>query len=887
MKRNRMEIRAAIIENLQTAGWPVDDLRVQPDPFIGWLIVVVSSGFDGKSQEERKKIVLAGLDELHIEWIEMLTPVERQWAGPLPTDSDLEDLPLWPEALARGRLANFTPPAIVFPSDLDQDIEPPIVVTFYSQRGGVGRSTALAYTGRILAARGKKVVCVDMDIEAPGLAALFGREQDIKEGYDLVHLLVTLDQEQEADISKYLLRISESDDLYCLPAGRLDANYARLLQFIAPSAWYRDEYNPLRVLMEQLTSGLPFTPDVILFDAATGVTPFSGPLLFDFADLSVVVFFPHPQTKTGTGALVQALLAAHTRRELEQPLAPEPRFLVSPIPTSKAPEVVRRYKQRGLKWVAEWLSILKGQDDGRLIESEITHFVPYREVIATSDTILSARDVWRDYEPVAEWIEGFLPTESEKLISKSLAPAKQIVLQELHFSAGTAERQKDFLDTFLESDLFKKALDPKNPLVLGRKGTGKTAVFRRLAEDNQKAVIVVTAPALLSGDRGWLLNVEGFRDIAEVLKQTGADWRQFWTFYTALAVYFSPSETSQSHSDSQIPKPKSNFADELINPPASQLDVVELTKKFFGGAGRKQSTPSAGLIANDWLVRLDRVCAQNTLLLFDGLDTGFGSSDDDRVRRREALEGLFAFFTDQGDGLNHLRFKIMLREDIWRRLKFENKSHLFGRTVNLKYTDQTSFFKVVLKQALRSQTFKSLLPRGTAKPSELEYWGERDVWAAWHLLVSERMKGAKAAFSRNWVWNRLADSNGDHTPRYLLQLMHQAREWEQQTHQSKPYERSIIRPRGLIEVLPEVSVQALSALRDEEFPELQPLMNELTQIGRTPVDANDLSTSQELINLAREVGLLEVYESSGDYVVRYKVPEIYRYALKMTRKGQA
>ena len=877
----RMEIRAAIEQNLQAAGWALDDLRVQPDPFTGWVIVIVSSGFEGKSREERKKKGLAGLDELHIELLELLTPVESEWAATLPIDSDLEDLPLWPDALARGRLANDTPPAIVFPSDLDQDIEPPIVATFYSLRGGVGRSTALAYSARILASHGWKVVCVDMDLEAPGLAALFGREHDIQEGYDLVHLLVALDQGSEPDISKYLLRISESDDLYCLPAGKADANHARLLRFIDTEAWYREERNPLHLLMGQLESKLPFTPDVILFDARTGLAPFSGPLLFDFADLSVVVFYPHPQTKTGTGALVQALLAAHTRRELQQPLAPEPRFLVSPIPASQAPEVIRRYEHRALEWIADWLSILKEQGNGVVVESEITHFVPYREVIATSDTILSARDVWRDYEPVAEWIEGFLPTASEEFVTQSLASGKEAVLQELHFSAGMAEWQKDFFDTFLETDLFKKALDPKNPLILGRKGTGKTAVFRRLAEDKNKAVVVVTAPALLSGNRGWLLDADGFREIGEALKQTGADWRQFWTWYTALAVYF-------SHRDSQMPNgacwpalPKSNnFANELTNPPTSQLDVLSWTEKFF-------SAPRAALIANDWLVQLDRVCPQNTLLLFDGLDTGFGSSDKDRSRRRTATSALFSFLNDRGDRLSNLRFKIVLREDIWRRLKFQNKSHFFGRTVILRWAEQTSFFKVVLKQALRSEMLRSLLPRGAAKPSELEYWGEQDVWAAWHLLVSERMKGGKTAFSRNWVWNRLADGNGDHSPRYLLQLMHQAREWEQKTHQSKAYDRSIIRPRGLIEVLPQVSEEALGALRDEEFPELQPLMNELTKIGRTPVDANDLSTSQELINLAREVGLLDVYESSGDYVTRYKVPEIYRYALKMTRKGQA
>jgi CobQ/CobB/MinD/ParA nucleotide binding domain len=43
------------------------------------------------------------------------------------------------------------------------------IVAFYSYKGGVGRSLALANTGVTLAARGHKVLLVDLDLEAPGL----------------------------------------------------------------------------------------------------------------------------------------------------------------------------------------------------------------------------------------------------------------------------------------------------------------------------------------------------------------------------------------------------------------------------------------------------------------------------------------------------------------------------------------------------------------------------------------------------------------------------------------------------------------------------------------------------------------------------------------------
>ncbi|MHA6760809.1 FxSxx-COOH system tetratricopeptide repeat protein [Streptacidiphilus sp. PAMC 29251] len=47
------------------------------------------------------------------------------------------------------------------------------VVTFYSYKGGTGRTMTLANTAWILAANGKRVLAVDWDLEAPGLSRFF------------------------------------------------------------------------------------------------------------------------------------------------------------------------------------------------------------------------------------------------------------------------------------------------------------------------------------------------------------------------------------------------------------------------------------------------------------------------------------------------------------------------------------------------------------------------------------------------------------------------------------------------------------------------------------------------------------------------------------------
>ena len=55
----------------------------------------------------------------------------------------------------------------------------------YSYKGGTGRTTTTANIASILAKKGKNVLCVDMDIEGPGLNVLFDIDQNklIKEGH--------------------------------------------------------------------------------------------------------------------------------------------------------------------------------------------------------------------------------------------------------------------------------------------------------------------------------------------------------------------------------------------------------------------------------------------------------------------------------------------------------------------------------------------------------------------------------------------------------------------------------------------------------------------------------------------------------------------------------
>jgi cytochrome c-type biogenesis protein CcmH/NrfG len=56
----------------------------------------------------------------------------------------------------------------------------PYIYTFYSYKGGVGRSLALLNVAYTLAGRGRHVLMIDMDLEAPGISGFLQRQNEVE-----------------------------------------------------------------------------------------------------------------------------------------------------------------------------------------------------------------------------------------------------------------------------------------------------------------------------------------------------------------------------------------------------------------------------------------------------------------------------------------------------------------------------------------------------------------------------------------------------------------------------------------------------------------------------------------------------------------------------------
>lgn len=190
------------------------------------------------------------------------------------------------------------------------------VVTFYSFKGGVGRTMALANVGLQLAIEGRRVLLVDMDLEAPGLDtyAVLKSPRGSKGVVDFVSdYYRTGIAPSVADYAYELKRESITGSLIVMPAGAQDEGYAVRLNNIDWQELYseRDGFLLFEDLKAQWKQS--FSPDYVLIDSRTGHTDVSGICTRQLPDTVVALFFPNAQNLRGLEAVVSSIRSDASR----------------------------------------------------------------------------------------------------------------------------------------------------------------------------------------------------------------------------------------------------------------------------------------------------------------------------------------------------------------------------------------------------------------------------------------------------------------------------------------------------------------------------------------------------------------------------------------------
>jgi hypothetical protein len=221
---------------------------------------------------------------------------------------------------------------------------PATTVTFYSYKGGTGRSMALANLAWILAMNGRRVLAIDWDLEAPGLHRYFRPfliDKDLTSSTGVIDFVIAFAEqavqledasEQSsgdgspastdpkwyapyADISAHAVSLewtfADGGGIDFVCAGRQDATYATRVSTFNWQSFYTnlgggaliDEMR--RLLRRTEDPGNPhFEPyDFVLIDSRTGVSDTAGICTVQLPDVLVACFTYNNQGTDGAAAV--------------------------------------------------------------------------------------------------------------------------------------------------------------------------------------------------------------------------------------------------------------------------------------------------------------------------------------------------------------------------------------------------------------------------------------------------------------------------------------------------------------------------------------------------------------------------------------------------------
>lgn len=200
-------------------------------------------------------------------------------------------------------------------------------IVFFSIKGGVGRSTALAATAWQLAQAGKRVMVLDLDLESPGLSsALLPVERQPMYGITDWLIEDLLDNGDAVfDSMVATSNLSHDGEIHVVPAhgaehGEYIAKLGRVWMPKVQADGSRESWSArLGRLLHALEARIQ--PDVVLIDSRSGIDEIASACITDMgANLILLFALEGEQTWNGYRMLFEQWQRAHVAEEIRERL---------------------------------------------------------------------------------------------------------------------------------------------------------------------------------------------------------------------------------------------------------------------------------------------------------------------------------------------------------------------------------------------------------------------------------------------------------------------------------------------------------------------------------------------------------------------------------------
>lgn len=254
------------------------------------------------------------------------------------------------------------------------------IVTFYSYKGGVGRSMALANVAALLSRWGRRVLIVDWDLEAPGIEKYFRHWLESPAGTTegVVELIGRAGSDAALDWRSCRLtaRIPRGQPVEIIPAGRDDKQYTDRLRALDWEEMFRSQRlgNYLETLRQEWRAAYDF----VLVDSRTGVTDIGGICSIHLPDILVAMFVANEQSLMGMKRVLESAREGHAKLPVDRR-----RLLIVPVPSrdesgsefNLAEEWRERFARELEDFMADWIP--RDEKERRVMDYLKIPYFPY------------------------------------------------------------------------------------------------------------------------------------------------------------------------------------------------------------------------------------------------------------------------------------------------------------------------------------------------------------------------------------------------------------------------------------------------------------------------------------------------------------------------------
>ena len=172
------------------------------------------------------------------------------------------------------------------------------IVTFYSYKGGVGRTMAMANISVLLSQWGYKVLMVDWDLEAPGLEYFFKEFIPLEKVVhhrgilDIIEQFMLTDNKNDyhPKWEDAIIKIKvpgSREQLHLITAGSKTNDYSNRVRQLDFKYFYKIQGG---FIIERLREEWKMSYDYILVDSRTGLTDIGGICTVQLPDIVVMLF---------------------------------------------------------------------------------------------------------------------------------------------------------------------------------------------------------------------------------------------------------------------------------------------------------------------------------------------------------------------------------------------------------------------------------------------------------------------------------------------------------------------------------------------------------------------------------------------------------------------